>query len=185
MIKMAWLVLGPMLVTLLLVGDGRCSVAPFLVQGTPTFEENELTLWSGSTFPVWIAMDAPPRRYGLPQRTIFLFIEETYFTEANLRTVFRGLAGEQAEPRAVSITAFSDKRMLYRAVQNYKYPLIVDFLPTPEGRKMQEEYYEKHYPLKTGYYRGFYWRSYKGQESSKYSPDPAKDEFIILSLTSR
>ena len=72
--------------------------------------------------------------------------------------------------------------MLYRAVQNYKYPLIIDFLPTPEGRKMQEDYSEKHEPLKTGYYRGFYRRSDKGQESFKYSPDPAKDEFITVYL---
>jgi hypothetical protein len=117
-----------------------------------------------------------------PSEDYFPAYRGKYFTERDLRTVFSHLAAEQPEPAALSITAFSDKDMVRRAVTNYKYPLIVDFLNTPEGRKAQDAWYEKHYPLKTGYYRAYYWRSPKGSESLKYSPDPDKDEFIDVKL---
>ena len=95
---------------------------------------SEFTPWSGFGFPVWLALNAPPREYGIPQRTVLVLLGEKDFTESNLRLLFLRMAAEFDEPKALSITVFSNKEMLHRAVKLHK-SLIVDFLDTPDGRK--------------------------------------------------
>lgn len=132
---------------------------------------------------IWVALNVPPPPNGLRQRKIFLLIEAKDFTSDNLRKVFLGFSAEypavSPKPHALSIIAFSDKAMLQREVDNQLSGISVYISgDTPEGRK----YYEQFHPLKSGYFRAFYFRSWEGDESYKWSSEPDKEELVKISI---
>jgi ankyrin repeat protein len=136
-------------------------------------------------FPVWIAFnDLIGGR-----REIFIYIEPQVFSHENMRRLFTALATEYKTPDWLDVTAFSDKLMLQRAINNATAGMFIDWADTPEGKAAGRKWAEEHDPLPTGYYRARYFRigrrnysrSYI-EERYSYSPDPAKPEMISVVL---
>ncbi len=76
---------------------------------------------------------------------------------------------------------FSDKEMLRRAIETSEWQFSIYFRKTPAGKEEERRFYEEHYPLNSGYFRAYYWRSSK-QESFSFSPDPNKEELVMVNL---
>jgi hypothetical protein len=131
-------------------------------------------------FPLWIALTWDSDRM-VYFRHRFVFIAAKNFTRENIRRALPGLAKELDVPDELQITAFSDKEMLRRAINNLRGP-VYRIANTPEGINAAQEYAEKYLPLKSGYYRAWYYHSRDGKESLQYSPDPAKEEMVFIEV---
>jgi hypothetical protein len=134
-------------------------------------------------FPVWLALNATPPKDGVQLRRIFLLLEDKNFNAEDLKKVFLGLSAENPSPsprpEALDIIAFSDAAMLQREIKAFLSGICVFVSPdTPEGRK----YYERTYALPSGYFRAFYYRSWEGAESYRWSPDPDKEDYVKIIL---
>ncbi|MCI0388792.1 MAG: ankyrin repeat domain-containing protein [Acidobacteria bacterium] len=126
------------------------------------------------------------------RREIFILIDAQYFKPDNLKTLFTGLSSDYDQPGDLSITAFSDKAMLRRAIDRHQSGMVIDWADTPKGREAAERWYKKYYPLSSGYYRANYSRiprRYYTQtyfdEYFLYSPYSAKEEMITVVLRSK
>jgi hypothetical protein len=92
------------------------------------------------------------------------------------------LANDYPEPLDLILTAFSDKDMIRRKLSHEGRHFDPVFPNTPDGEEAKRRYYDKYYPLSTGYYRAMYSRiQNRGQEYS-YSPDPNKVEMTTVVL---
>jgi ankyrin repeat protein len=131
-------------------------------------------------FPVWVALKATRG----PTGVVFLLIEAHDFTEGNLRKVFAGFASTTEDPVSLQITAFSDRAMLQRAVDNFERPIFIDFASTPKGLEGQRKWREKNEPLPKGYFRAYYSRA-ADEESFKYSPDPNREGYVTVDLKNK
>ncbi len=142
--------------------------------------------------PVSIAYNDTTKPPGIIRRSIFVYIEEQNFSAENIRKLFMNLAAEYKTPVWLDITAFSDKKMLLRAINTATSGWIIDWADTPEGRAAAKKWSEEHNPLPSGYYRARYSRIGR-QEYSKsyleedysYSPDPAKPEMVRVVLQAK
>lgn len=138
--------------------------------------------------PVWIAYNEMKTRAA--RREILIFIEPQYFTPENIRKLFTTLAAEYQSPDWLSITCFSDKLMLQRAINNSTAGgFCIIWADTPEGRAAAKKWAEEHDPLPSGYYRASYSRIGRNnysqhyvEESYSYSPDAAKAEMVTVVL---
>jgi hypothetical protein len=116
-------------------------------------------------------------------REIFIFMEDRYFTTDNLQEIFLELAKENEWPKELRITVFSDKSMLLRAIDNFQSTVCISFIDSPEGKEAKRKFYERFYPLKSGYFRAFYFRHRNGDQMFQYSPDQNKEEMVKVSLS--
>ena len=103
-------------------------------------------------------------------RQIFLLLEPKDFSEDKLKKLFAFLSKKNNAPKELHITAFSDKKMLKRAVVHYQDGLVIEFKDTPKGQKAASQYALENLPLKSGYFRAYYHRS-ENDEHFEYSPD--------------
>ena len=115
-------------------------------------------------------------------RRIFVLVNAEDFTKLKIQRVFTGLANEYDNPKDLIITIFSDRTMLQRAIENHQSGLAIEFSKAPEVRENVRKFKERYYPLKSGYYRGYYFRSHNGGENFLYSPDPDKEELVRVTL---
>lgn len=148
---------------------------------------DEWKLTSTYGVPVWIAYSE--KKAGIERREILIFIESQYFTPDNIRRLFTTLGAEYPSPEWLDITAFSDKLMLQRAINNSTGGVIIDWADTPEGRAAAKKWAEDHDPLPKGYYRAYYVRIGRNnysqnyvEEGYSYSPDPDKPEMVRVVL---
>lgn len=135
--------------------------------------------------PVWIAYNEVKQA----DRAILVFIEAPHFTAENIRKLFTSLAQKYKEPKWLDITAFSDKKMLQRAINTKTSGFFIDWADTPEGRAAAKKWSEDHDPLPSGYYRAYYSRMERKyysrsyiEEYYSYSPDPAKTDLVRVTL---
>ena len=169
-----------------------CSLTLLYIVGSLQIPAQQVTrndAWVRTTaygFPVWIGFNDLTAG---SRREVFIFIEAQHFTPENIKILFTKLASEYKKPDWLNMAAFSDKKMLQRAINNATSGFIIDWADTPEGRAAAKEWAEEHYPLPSGYYRARYFRirrSYNSQsyieESYSYSPDPAKEEMVQVEL---
>ena len=108
---------------------------------------DEWLLMSAYGVPVWIAYSE--KKGGVERREIMIFMEPQYFTPENIRKLFTTLAKEYQNPDWLHITAFSDKLMLQRAINNSTAGAIIDWADTPAGRAAAKKWVEEHDPLST------------------------------------
>lgn len=148
-------------------------------------QEREWPLSHEFGFPIWIPLNASPSDKGLNIRRIFLLIEASNFTKDNLQRAFLGLAAQNKWPDDLIITAFSDKKMLLRAIDNYQSPICIYFNKSPQNQEAIQKFYEQYYPLNSGYFRAFYFRHQNGDESFQYSPESDKEELVRVPLKKR
>jgi ankyrin repeat protein/WD40 repeat protein len=150
---------------------------------------DEWVLNTSYGFPVRIAFNDEIHAPAGDRREIFIFIEAQHFTPENIRKLFTSLAAEYKKPDWLDITAFSDKVMLQRAINNSINFVCIQWADTPEGRAAAKKWAEEHEPLPSGYYRAEYYRTQRNyysqgyiEESYSYSPDPAKPEMARITL---
>src|SRR5262249_9239013 len=126
------------------------------------------------------------------RREIFILIDAQHFKPDNLNTLFTGLSSDYEQPSNLSITAFSDKAMLRRAIDRHQSGMIIDWTDTPKGRKGAERWAKMYSPLSSGYYRSnysriprWYYTQTYFDEYFLYSPESAKEEMITVILRSK
>src|SRR5690349_10977451 len=67
-------------------------------------------------FPFWIALNYTVGAPRVFRREIYIYFEPSYFTPGNLKKLFTGLAAEYPSPDWFTVTAFSDRAMIQRAI---------------------------------------------------------------------
>jgi hypothetical protein len=90
----------------------------------------------------------------------------------------------------LNVTAFSDKKMLQRAISAATSSIVcILWSDTPEGAAAAKKWTDEREPLPTGYYRAYYSRYHRDYYSKKYfeeeysySPDPTKPEMVKVVL---
>jgi ankyrin repeat protein len=126
--------------------------------------------------PFWLAQNAL-RTYGLAQRCVFLYLEHEFFSQDRLLAIFRSLSDENETPMYLTITAFSDKAALLRAIE----------IERPPGTDVQStarlsEPSRQHSPPEKGFYRAYFVRAPDGAEYFRYSPDPDNLELKLVDI---
>lgn len=142
----------------------RGADAPYLTQK----ESQQENSWRQTTefgFRVWVALNSTKGKGDPELRFVFLLLEDKYFNEADLRKLFSNVATKYPEPHLLEVTAYSDKAMLERAIENYLH-----YIP---GLPLEN---------KTGYFRAKYLR-HSRNEKFYYSPDPYSEEYIAVTVT--
>jgi hypothetical protein len=142
-------------------------------QQDPLDETNWVKI-ANYTFPVWLA-EHKHRQERPKDRKLFLYVEAKDFVPENIRAVSESLAKQYADPESLTITIFSDKEQLKRAINFDSFNFVIDFTDTPAGEKAADDFYSKYAPLPTGYFRARYVREWWG-ERLEYSPDHDKAE---------
>jgi hypothetical protein len=137
--------------------------------------------------PAWLVTNIPPKEKGIKIREIFIYIETPFFTQETIKTVVKKLALNFKAPEnrpfeMLSITIFDDKEMIKRAAITSQTTICIYFADTPEGQKAEEEYYKENYPLKAGYFRAFYNRSFDGSQSLLFSFNFQSEKLTLLPL---
>lgn len=168
----------------LTIADPRISACSIQRRRNLKMHNQEEILNTALGFPFQIVLNSVRGEFYI-HRGIFLLIEAEYFTRENIEKVVRKLATEFSQPQELKITAFSDKEMLQRAINNFKHPYAIDFTDTPAGREAARRWAELNDPLKRGYFRAYFWRHNNGEEILQYSPDPEKEDYITITLKSR
>jgi ankyrin repeat protein len=162
-----------------------------LCAAAPAQQVTRNDAWVYSTsygVPVWIAYNDTPMRGGNTRKTL-IYIEAQHFSADNIKTLFLNLAAQYKEPAWLYITAFSDKKMLQRAIDNATSGWVFDFAHTPEGRAAATKWAEEDDPLPSGYYRAYYTRIPRQEHSQSYveeyysySADPASPDLTRVVL---
>jgi TonB family protein len=126
-------------------------------------------------FPICIVRNS--YRKNSDVRRMFVLVGATFFTEENLKRAVRHLASEFAKPTSLTITAFSDRGVLDRAIDVTIFPgqFPVDGHISPEDQA-------RYFPKPTGYFRAYYRRGFETGEHLRHSPDPEKPDDIEVSL---
>jgi hypothetical protein len=110
------------------------------------------------------------------RRELFLFIDSPNFSKDKIADVFSYFARKFPDPEWFSITLFSDRAMLRRAMDMSGLKFTIDWTDTPEGRRAAAYWSSKYEPLPTGYFRANYFRIRRFnpthiEEWFSYSPD--------------
>ena len=124
-----------------------------------------------------IASNSSPGPALIPRRHIYLLIEGSDFTRENLTRAFEKLSAAFAIQSFFAYLAFSNKESLKQLIRASEATVIVDFADTPEGRRIEKEYYSERYPPRTGYFRAYYLRIGR-DETFQYTPDKSKEQTI-------
>lgn len=109
---------------------------------------------------------------------LYVLLEERHFSRSNLRKLFDYYSGLY-DDRDLSVSVFSDKEMLlwYERGTRANYGYVV----TEEGRKAEQEFYEKAFPPPTGYFSAFYVKNGL-QESFRFNPLKTKSPFVYVTF---
>jgi ankyrin repeat protein len=165
-----------------------CSSYIFFFAGTvptgqqaPSSQSDDMKPFIEAGFPAWIALNL--MREDPPERKIFVWVENQHFTEDNLHKLFTQLSSKYNRPAWLKIIAFSDEKMLERAINISQLNYSIDFTDTPEGHEAARRLFKEHYPDELGYFRAYYYRTWY-EESYRYSPDAGKSDFIEVKLNS-
>ncbi|MEK6289487.1 MAG: ankyrin repeat domain-containing protein [Acidobacteriota bacterium] len=137
----------------------------------PASGEWRLERLSGHHYSV--ALNSTTRSSYIESRHIFVYLEERDFRPDTLKDICNAMAVVYKKPQSLSITIYSDKEMLQRAINVYKAPVCLFDDGTPAGKEALKQFTEKVFPSKTGYYRAYFIRS-EHKVDLTYSPYPDK-----------
>ena len=118
---------------------------------------------------------------GIVDRQIYVFLDEKEFKPDVIPAIFEDLQKQYPTPKILQIVMYSDRDMLKKHISFDAKTTIPDFSDTPGGQKAAAEYYERNYPLASGYYRAIYDRNIKWAYYD-YNPEKEKPQMVRVNL---
>jgi hypothetical protein len=152
-------------------------------------QEDEFSKWEqikSYRVPLRLALDSVKTEAGRSRRNVFVFVDTQVLSPDDIKDILTKLATKYTDPTTLEITMYSDKEMLQRAINLYRKPVrLFPSMPPDELEKRQEEIersVEGIFPRRSGYIRSSFVRTYEGEEYIRYSPDPNKEDIVVIRL---
>lgn len=92
-------------------------------------------------------------------RSIYLYLDQSKFTEDSVSRIFQHFDKSFCEPFTLSVTIFSDRKMLDWFIKGRAADVIDFDFSTPQGKMSAAEYMRNNYPPPSGYLRAHYYRN--------------------------
>ncbi|MEW6130529.1 MAG: hypothetical protein AB1757_26075 [Acidobacteriota bacterium] len=156
----------------------------------PNIQRKDWKLLKDFNFPLWLVAYLPPPKDGIKTREVFLYLEPSYFNEENIRTAIKQLSPKFrafvfSPYEELQITIFSDKEMIERAVKTARLSVCFFFDDSEEGKRAAKEYYDNTFPLKSGYFRAYYYWKPDEKEQLIFSPDPNSEKVFSIPVEAK
>ncbi len=117
---------------------------------------------------------------GIKSRHLFILVEEKDFNLENVRKWFDKYKNLYPEPHDLNISLYSNREMLQRLIDFQDHGTPIEFNRDEKGKEAARKFYEKYYPLPSGYFRAEYIRY--SFEYLDYSPKKEDSEMIRIYL---
>lgn len=154
-------------------------VFAILFSSAASFAQDSKSIESSMDFQYKIKKEVT-RRGLVEAKKIYVLLDEEHFSQEKLKVLFNYISNrEKAE--YLKITVFSNEEYLDKLIEAENKTYSIHFADTPEGKKAENEYFEKNYPPDTGYFRAFYYRT-KFADYFAYSPEKENAGFITVKI---
>lgn len=136
-----------------------------------------------SGYPVTIALNqAESSAYYDGYRTIFIVIEEKYFTQDQLITIFTAISDDYEHPKTLSIYAYSDEGEVKSAIDKHLHDPPDSKQEAREPSRVDDNHKNQRKGFFAKYRReGSYFYGRRGEEIS-FTPNPNAEEVIVVRL---
>lgn len=108
-------------------------------------------------------------------RSIYVYLGDADFSEESVSLIFKQMDKQFCEPFDLSITVFSDRKML-EWLMNAKANIVDLDFSTPQAQMQSYKYLAKIYPPSTGYLRAEYVRNKSGEY---FDISPSTDSTVM------